>query len=174
MIPNFLAAVRLFFVYIQLKRKLFCVDLPLDVLHKLEVGSPLLDLLDWSRGQFVDELAENNAILQVVFIGGVGERLSKDGADPVQHLLFLFLVPRLEDRTTIITSNASDFNWGRKKITEMNAINMQQNCSVITNEAHKLCKKIETCKFRTLAVKHSLQCQVVWWRTSGFQHHLRK
>lgn len=51
----------------------------------------------------------------------------------------LFLGWKIEQLLLLRTHQISIGNV--QKITEMNAINMQQNCSVITNEAHKFCKK---------------------------------
>ena len=45
-------------------------DIPLYVLHELEVGATLLDLLDGTRGDGVDQMTQNHAILQHILIPG--------------------------------------------------------------------------------------------------------
>ena len=42
--------------------------IPLNVFHELEVGAPLLDLLDRARSDLVDQVTEDGAILQDVLI----------------------------------------------------------------------------------------------------------
>lgn len=68
----------------------------LDVLHQLEVGALLLDLLHRSWGQLVDQLAEGDSVLQHLLVVSV-EGLSDHLGDPVEHLLLLFLVAGLKD-----------------------------------------------------------------------------
>jgi len=61
----------------------------------LEIGALGLDLFDGAGGEFVDEVAENNAILQDVLILSRGQRLTQDVENPFQHLGFLFFVANL-------------------------------------------------------------------------------
>lgn len=68
-----------------------CLE-PLDVLHELEVGAFGLDLLDGTRGEFVHEVAEDDAISENVVEVARGYRLSQTGEDPVQDFGFEFLV----------------------------------------------------------------------------------
>lgn len=77
---------------------LYRMNQPLNVFHKLEVGSSLLDLLDGARGQLVDELAQDDAIFQDVLVRAVGEGLAGHLGDPLQHFLLLFLVSGLKCR----------------------------------------------------------------------------
>lgn len=67
---------------------------PLDVLHQLEVGSLLLDLLHGSGGNSVDQLAQDNAVLQHILVIA-DQLLAGHLADPVQDLLLLILVTGL-------------------------------------------------------------------------------
>lgn len=64
----------------------------LDVLHQLEVGAALLDLLHRSGGQFVGQLAQPDAVLENVLVLPAGDLLANHGEHPVEHFLFLFLV----------------------------------------------------------------------------------
>lgn len=68
---------------------------PLNVLHELEVGALGLDFLHGSRGDFVDQVAENDAVPEDIFVGLRWQFLSYDLRDPGENLRFLFLVPRL-------------------------------------------------------------------------------
>lgn len=68
---------------------------PLDVLHQLEVGSLLLDLLDGSGSNGVDQLAQDNAVLQHILVIA-DQLLAGHLADPVQDLLLLILVTGLQ------------------------------------------------------------------------------
>lgn len=68
----------------------------LNVLHQLEVGAALLNLLHGARGQLIDQLAQPDAVLEDVLILAAGHLLAEHGEDPVEHLLFLFLVAWLQ------------------------------------------------------------------------------
>lgn len=67
----------------------------LHVLHQLEIGAALLDLLDRAGRQFVCQLAQPNAVLEDVLVLALRHRLADDGKHPGQHLQFLVLVARL-------------------------------------------------------------------------------
>lgn len=68
---------------------------PLDVLHELEVGSLLLDLLNRSGLQFVDQVAEDDAVLQDVVEFAVRDGLAEAAEDPFEDFLFQILVAGL-------------------------------------------------------------------------------
>lgn len=67
----------------------------LDVLHQLEVGSLLLDLLHGAGGDRIDQLAEDDAVLQHLIVVA-DQLLSGHRADPIQHLLLGILVTGLQ------------------------------------------------------------------------------
>ena len=54
----------------------------LDVLHQLEVGSLLLDLLHRSGGDGVDQLAQDDAVLEHLLVLA-DQLLASDGLDPI-------------------------------------------------------------------------------------------
>lgn len=68
---------------------------PLNVFHKLEVGSSFLNLLNGARGEFVGKFAQHNTILEDVLVSSIGEGLTDNVLDPGQDLLFLLLVSGL-------------------------------------------------------------------------------
>jgi hypothetical protein len=68
---------------------------PLNVLHELEICATFLDLLDRSRGHFVGEFAENDAILQNILIITFGNCLTQNGENPLENFLLLFLIAAL-------------------------------------------------------------------------------
>lgn len=67
----------------------------LNVLHQLEVGSLLLDLLHGSGRDGVDQLAEDDAVLQHLIVFA-DQLLASDGRDPIQNLLLSVLVAGLK------------------------------------------------------------------------------
>lgn len=69
----------------------------LNVLHQLEVRSLLLDLLDRSWSNNIDQLAKNNSVLQHILVVSA-ELLSGHLADPVQDLLLLILITGLREQ----------------------------------------------------------------------------
>lgn len=69
---------------------------PLDVLHELEVGSLRLDLLDGSRSQFVDQVAEDNAVSEDVLEVPGGDWFANAGENPVKDFRFEILVAFLQ------------------------------------------------------------------------------
>lgn len=79
-------------------KKLFDLlhSIPLNVFHKLEISALLLDLLDRARREFVDQLAQDHAILEDVLIVATREGFPGHSSNPVQDFLLLFLVPGLQ------------------------------------------------------------------------------
>lgn len=73
----------------------------LNVLHQLEVGAALLNLLHRAGSQFIGQLAQPNAILEYVLVLATGHLLAKHCKDPVEDLLFLFLVAWLQIESEI-------------------------------------------------------------------------
>jgi hypothetical protein len=71
--------------------------LPLNIFHQLEVGSTFLNLLDTSRCQFVGKFAQNNSILQDVFVVTSWNGFTQNSEDPFEDFLFLFLVASLKN-----------------------------------------------------------------------------
>lgn len=71
----------------------------LHVLHQLEVGAALLDLLDRAGRQLIGQSAQHLAVLQDVLVLAGGHRLAEHGEHPRQHLQLLFLVARLADQS---------------------------------------------------------------------------
>lgn len=79
--------------------------IPLNVLHKLEVGSPLLYFLHRSGCQFVGQFAQDDAIFEHVLVGSSGQWLAEHVADPGENLLLLFLVPGLKVSDIAVVDN---------------------------------------------------------------------
>lgn len=73
---------------------------PLDVLHQLEVGALRLDLLDRTGLELVHQVAEDDAVLEDVLEFAARNRFAQDGEDPVEDLLFHFLVAGLGRKKT--------------------------------------------------------------------------
>lgn len=76
----------------------------LHVLHQLEIGAALLDLLDRAGRQLIGQSAQDRAVLQHVLVLAGGQRLAEHRVDPSQHLQLLFLVAGLRRA-------GDDFGW---------------------------------------------------------------
>lgn len=74
---------------------------PLNIFHQLEVCATLLDLLDASWSQLVGKLAENDAILQDVFVLSSWNFLTQNSVDPFENFLLLLLVALLETKSNV-------------------------------------------------------------------------
>jgi hypothetical protein len=67
----------------------------LDVFHQFETPAARLNLVDRARRDFVDQLAQNDAVAQDVLVRLAGQFLAQNGLDPFDDFLFLFFAAAL-------------------------------------------------------------------------------
>lgn len=71
--------------------------LPLNILHQFETAATRLNLVDRARRDFIDQLAQDDAVAEQVLVRLIGQFLADDSFNPFDNLLLLFFASTLQN-----------------------------------------------------------------------------